>query len=45
MFSKLLAKFMDFWGAESKTELIISLSRTVFPKSALSIISGVRTPG
>jgi hypothetical protein len=44
-FLKILAKFVDFWGAESKTELSFSLSCTISPKSALSIISGMCTPG
>jgi hypothetical protein len=45
MLLKILGKCMDFWGAESKTELSFSLSRTISPKSALSIISGMCTPG
>jgi hypothetical protein len=40
-----LVKYIDFWGAESKTELSFSLSRTFSPKSALSIISGMCTLG
>jgi hypothetical protein len=42
---KILAKFIDFWGAESKTELSCSPPHTISPKSALSIISGICTPG
>jgi hypothetical protein len=42
---KILAKFADFWGAEYKTELNFSLSRTISPESALSVISDVCTPG
>jgi hypothetical protein len=37
--------FTDFLGAESKTELNFSLSRTISPKSAMSIISGMCKPG
>jgi hypothetical protein len=44
-FLKILAKCIDFLGAESKTDLTFSLSRTISPKSALSIISGMCTPG
>jgi hypothetical protein len=42
-FLKILATFIDFWGAESKTELSFSLSRTISPKSAFSIISDMCT--
>jgi hypothetical protein len=38
-FLKILAKFIDVWGDESKTELSFSLSHTISPESALSIIS------
>jgi hypothetical protein len=44
-FLKILAKYIDFWVAESKTELNFFQSRTIFPKSALSTISGICTPG
>jgi hypothetical protein len=42
---KILAKLIDFWGAESKTELKFSLSRNISLKSALSIISVMCKPG
>jgi hypothetical protein len=44
-FLKMLAEFIHFWGAESKPELNFSLSRTMPSKPALSIISGMCTPG
>jgi hypothetical protein len=44
-FLKILAKYMGFWGAESKIELSFSLSRTISPKPALSIISVMCTLG
>jgi hypothetical protein len=44
-FLKRLAKYVDFRGAESKTELSFSLSRTISQKSALSKISGMGTLG
>jgi hypothetical protein len=42
-FLEILARFIDFWVTGSKTELNFSLSRTIFPQSALSIVSGMCT--